>query len=208
MDDDGTIHNLFIDRDGGDGRDSMVMAREGRLLTRGGKPMLNMSHGANQEFSKAGSLNFLSFDQYVLDLKPLMGPDRPVIYKLSDRYPHELFFPDLNGAWERANVRKMLAEGHSRIAAALYSLAFMAMAVTAVIGGSFSRMGYGVRIAVVACAALIVRVAGFSVQAAAGSGPAWNFLQYLVPLGAGAVALGLLFAGRTRAPPLPAGANA
>ncbi|HXV00292.1 MAG TPA: LPS export ABC transporter permease LptF [Caulobacteraceae bacterium] len=208
MDDDGTIHNLFIDRDGGNGRDNMVMAREGRLLNRGGKPMLNMSHGANQEFSKAGALNFLSFDQYVLELKPLMGPDRPVIYKLSDRYPHELFYPDLSGTWERANLHKMLAEGHSRIAAALYSLAFMAMAVTAVIGGSFSRMGYGVRIAVVACAALVVRVAGFSVQAAAGSGPIWNLMQYLVPLGAAAAALGLLFAGRIRRPSIAAGASA
>jgi lipopolysaccharide export system permease protein len=208
MDDDGTIHNLFIDRDGGDGRDSTVMAREGRLMSRGGSPMLNMSHGANQEFSKSGALNFLSFDQYVLDLKPLMGPDRPIIYKLSDRYPHELFFPDLGGAWERANLRKMLAEGHSRFAAALYSLAFMAMAVTAVIGGSFSRMGYGARIAMVACAALLVRVAGFSVQAAAGAAPGWNLMQYLIPLGAAAAALALLFVGRRRRPPLAAGAPA
>ena len=197
MDDDGTIHNLFIDHDNGNGRDTTVMAREGRLQRRAGVPMINLRHGANQEFSKAGALNFLSFDQYVLDLKPLMPPDRPVIYKLSDRYPHELFFPDLGGAWERDNVGKMLAEGHSRIAAALYSVAFMTMALTAVIGGSFSRLGYGARIAAVAFAALVTRVAGFSAQAAAGASPALNLMQYLIPLGATAIALTLLF-GRRR----------
>ncbi|MGH7025132.1 MAG: LPS export ABC transporter permease LptF [Caulobacteraceae bacterium] len=208
MDDDGTIHNLFIDRNNGNGRDSTVMAREGRLQNRGAAPMLLLRNGANQEFSKDGVLNFLSFDQYVLDLRPLMPADRPVIYKLSDRYPHELFFPDPRGAWERANATKMLAEGHSRIADPLYNLAFMALALTAVIGGSFSRMGYGERITAVAFVALVTRVLGFTAQAAAGSSPALNALQYLVPLGVMAVALAMLFThtprGRLALAPAPA----
>jgi lipopolysaccharide export system permease protein len=155
-----------------------------------------MRQGANQEFSKAGTLEFLSFDQYVLDLKPLMPPDRPIIYKLSDRWLHELFFPDLRGAWERANWAKMLAEGHSRIADPLYNLAFVALALCAVIGGSFSRMGYGTRIGVAACAAVVVRVAGLVAQSAAAASPALNVLQYVVPLGAAGLALALLFAQR------------
>jgi len=208
MDDDGTIHNLFIDRASDNGRDTTVMAREGKLQNRAGVPMLVMHHGANQEFSKVGILNFLSFDQYVLDLRPLMAPDRPVIYKLSDRYPHELFFPDLRGAWERANASKMLAEGHSRIADPLYNIAFMALALAAVIGGSFSRMGYGARIAAVAFAALVTRVAGFTAQAAAGSAPAWNAMQYAIPLGVAAMALAVLFAHRTRGRLVMAGATA
>jgi lipopolysaccharide export system permease protein len=199
MDDDGTIHNLFIDRLTPGGRDNTVMAREGRLQRRASGPMLLMRHGANQEFSKAGILEFLSFDQYVLDLKPLMPPDRPVIYKLSDRWLHELFFPDLRGAWERANRSKMLAEGHSRIADPLYNVAFMALALFAVIGGSFSRLGYGARIGAAAFAALLVRVAGLVAQSAASASPALNLLQYAAPLGATALALGLLFAGRRQA---------
>jgi lipopolysaccharide export system permease protein len=198
VDDDGAIRNLFIDRESEHGRDSTIMAREGRLQNRTGAPMLLLRHGANQEFSKAGTLNFLSFDQYVFDLRPLMAPDRPVIYKLSDRYLHELFFPDLRGAWERANAGKMIAEGHSRLAGPLYNIAFMAMALTAVIGGSFSRLGYGARIAGVAFAALVIRVAGFSAQAAAASSPAMNAVQYIVPIGATAIALALLFAPSVR----------
>ncbi|HEY5205233.1 MAG TPA: LPS export ABC transporter permease LptF [Roseiarcus sp.] len=197
MDDDGTIHNLFIDRNLGGGRDSTVMAREGRLRNLNGTPLLVMRHGANQEFSKAGILNFLSFDQYVFDLRPLMAPDRPIIYKLSDRYPHELFFPNLRGAWERANAVKMLAEGHSRIADPLYNIAFMALALTAVIGGSFSRAGYGTRIAVVACTAVVIRVLGFTAQATGGASPIWNISQYAVPVIVTAIALSLLFAKRS-----------
>ncbi|HEY1416212.1 MAG TPA: LPS export ABC transporter permease LptF [Caulobacteraceae bacterium] len=212
MDDDGTIHNLFIDRALGTGRDSTVMAREGKLQKRAGAPMIVLRHGANQEFSKSGVLNYLSFDQYVLDLRPMMPPDRPVIYKLSDRYPHELFFPDLRGAWERANLGKLLAEGHARIADPLYSLAFMSLALAAVIGGSFSRMGYGQRIAAVAVAALVTRVLGFVVESASGSTPALNAAQYAIPIGVTVAALAALFVRRQRAKrrgsPILAGAPA
>jgi lipopolysaccharide export system permease protein len=68
------------------------------------------------------------------------------------------------------------------------------LALTAVIGGSFSRLGYGARIAAVAFAALVVRVAGFGAQAAAAATPGMNLAQYLIPLGATAVALVMLFA--------------
>jgi lipopolysaccharide export system permease protein len=199
MDDDGAIHNLFIDRVLGNGRDSTVMAREGRLEKRAGAPMIVLRHGANQEFSKSGVLNYLSFDQYVLDLRPMMPPDRPVIYKLSDRYLHELFFPDLRGAWERANQGKLHAEGHARLADPLYNLAFMSLALVAVIGGSFSRMGYGQRIAAVAVAALVTRVLGFVVESASGSTPALNVAQYAIPLGVTLAALTALFVRRQRA---------
>ena len=198
VDDDGEIHNLFVNRDNGRGRDSTATAREGRLEKRGGSPMLVMRDGANQEFSRTGVLNFLSFDEYVLDLKPLINLDRPTQYKLSDRYLHELFFPDLRGGWERSNLDPMLAEGHSRIAGPLYNLTFMAMALAGVIGGAFSRLGYGARITVVAVAAIVVRALGFAVQVAAANIPVLNPLQYIVPLSALAIAMMVVF-GRRRA---------
>jgi lipopolysaccharide export system permease protein len=98
----------------------------------------------------------------------------------------------------------MLAEGHARIAAPLYNLAFMGMALAAVIGGPFSRLGYGPRIALVAAAALVTRTLGFAAQGAASQAPALNILQYLTPLAATAVSALILFgprrAGRGRPP--------
>jgi lipopolysaccharide export system permease protein len=206
VDDDGVIHNLFIDRDTGNGRDTTITAREGHFERRAGAPVLIMRQGSNQEFSAAGVLNYLSFDEYAFDLRPLIGAGRQMRYKLSDRYPHELFFPDTRQAWERANLAKLLAEGHSRLAAPLYNIAFMFMALAAVIGGAFSRLGYGARMAVVAGAALVVRTLGFAVQAAAGSAPALNAVQYLIPAGAVAVSAMVLFGGRTRPSAAPRGA--
>lgn len=201
IDDDGAIHNLFINRVARDGRDITVTAREGRLERRGGAPMLVMRQGANQEFSPAGVLNFLSFDEYVFDLRPLMSLDRTVRYKPSDRYPHELFFPDTSQPWERANVDRLAAEGHSRLSAPLYNIAFMVMAVAAVVGGAFSRFGYGARIAAVAVAGLVARILGFAAQSASAGAAALNLLQYAVPLAATVIALVMIFRGPLRRRP-------
>jgi lipopolysaccharide export system permease protein len=191
--DDGVIHNLFVDIAGKTGRDTTVTAREGRLEARHGAPVLVLRHGANQEFSPTGVLNFLSFDEYALDLAPLVALDRTVNYKPSDRYLRELFFPDLSRQFERANRWRLLAEGHARLSGPLYNIAFMAMAFAGVVGGSFSRMGYGARIAAVAGAALFVRTLGFAALVAAGSKPELNFLQYAAPLLALMAAAAVIF---------------
>jgi lipopolysaccharide export system permease protein len=206
VDDEGVIRNLFIDRDNGAGRDTTITAREGRLEKRAGVPVLVMRQGSNQEFTPASVLNYLSFDEYVFDLRPMTGLGREMRYKLSDRYLHELFFPDTRQAWERANLAKLLAEGHSRLATPLYNIGFMFMALAAVIGGGFSRLGYGARMAAVAGAAVVVRTLGFAVQAAAGSTPALNVVQYLIPVGAVAVAAAVLFGRRTKPVARTAGA--
>lgn len=190
---DGKIRNLFIHQRKPDGGATTYTAREGRITYRGGDPVLVMRHGSNQEFSTTGVLNYLSFEEYALELSPFINTSDTVIYKASDRYLHELFFPDLSQPYEKKNRDKLLAEGHSRLASPLYSLTFMAMALAAVMGASFSRLGYGRRIAVTGAAAAVVRIIGFAVQAASEDSPMLNILQYLIPLAATAWAFGQLY---------------
>lgn len=182
IDRDNKIQNLFIHQEMPNGGASTYSAREAEIATRKGQPVLIMRHGSNQQFSRQGVLQYTTFDEYTFDLSSLFRSDELLHYKIADRYPHELFFPDLTQDWERQNRDKMLAEGHSRFAGPLYNLALMAMALAAVIGGPFSRMGYGKRIAAVGAAAGVVRIIGFGVQAACADSPELNVLQYAVPL--------------------------
>lgn len=199
VDDDGTIHNLFIDRVDSSGRETTITAREGRLERRRGVPVLVMHNGSNQEFNAAGVLNYLSFDVYVFDLRPLISADRGFRYKLSDLYLHELVFPDARRAWGQGAEAKLLAEAHSRLAGPLYNIAFMLMALAAILGGAFNKLGYGARIGLVAAAAVLARTLGFAAQALAGSGQVLNVLQYLIPLAAALGATFVLFAARKSA---------
>ena len=206
MDDDGDIHNLFIyQRVAGGAGSTVVNAREGRVGRRNGAPVLILHQGSNQQFNRQGVLNYLSFDEYILDLSPFMALSSTVRYKLSDRYMHELFFPDFRSAWERDNRLRMLAEGHSRLSSPLYNLTFTFMALAAVLGAAFNRFGYGRRIAITAVLAVVVRVAGFGVQAAAAGADWLNVFQYAVPIGVMVVCALMVFQLRLPRPgPVPA----
>jgi lipopolysaccharide export system permease protein len=199
----GNLHNLFIHQTKPDGQATTYTAAQGHIAKRFGRPVLIMKDGSTQEFSQKGVLNYLSFDEYVFDLSPLSDNAELVHYKASDRYPHELFFPDLVQPWEQHNRKSLLAEGHARLATPLYNIAFMAMALAAIIGGGFSRLGYGRRIAAMAGLATLTRIIGFVVQSAC-EGAVWlNVLQYAVPLIALGFALRSIFrqpVARARAP--------
>ena len=196
--DDGAIRNLFIDESHGDGRETTIMAREGWLRRSPGTPVLVLRHGETQQRATTGQLTFLSFDQYSLDLQSLLAGEPTVIYKASDRFLHELIQPAPGSVWERANRGALLAEANARLSAPLYVIAFMLLAQTAIIGGGFSRFGYGGRIALAGVAAAVTRIGGFAAQTASGRAPGLNLLQYALPLLLGFLCAWVLF--RPRAP--------
>jgi lipopolysaccharide export system permease protein len=196
IDNKGDMHNLFIHQMKQDGGATTYMANTGHIAKRGGTSVLLLQNGSTQGFSNRGVLNYLTFNEYPFDLGQLTDPDELIHYKSSDRYLHELFFPDLQQDWEKHNRKALLAEGHARLATPLYNIAAMAMALSAILGGGFSRLGYGRRIALVAGAAIVVRIAGFVAQSASDANVWVNVLQYAIPVAATAVALRSVFRQR------------
>jgi lipopolysaccharide export system permease protein len=182
---DGTLRNLFVLKEKAGGGDTTFIAATGKLGKRNGAPILTMRNGSSQEFSKTGVLNYLKFDEYTFDLSDFMAGQDAMTYKVPDRYLHELLYPDLRQDWERRNRVKMLAEANGRLATPLYNIAFMAMALAAVIGGPFSRLGYARRIVAVGAAAGVARILGVGAQALCDSAVWINVVQYAIPLAAG-----------------------
>ena len=72
----------------------------------------------------------------------------------------------------------------------------MAMALSAIIGGGFSRLGYGRRMAITGGIAVLVRALGFVAQSAAEADVWINVLQYAIPLAATVIALRSIFRQR------------
>lgn len=192
----GDLHNLFIHQLKADGSATVYMANEGRIAKRNGQAVLVLRDGSTQEFSPRGVLQFLTFNEYPFELGALSDTGELIHYKPSDRYLHELLFPDLKQDWERRNRLSLLAEGHARLSSPLYNIAFMAMALSAILGGGFSRLGYARRIATVGAAAVVVRIVGFGVQSACDDSAWMNVLQYAPPLLATAIALRSVFRQR------------
>jgi len=182
VDNQGNLRNLFIHQIKADGGTTTYTAEQGHVGRAQGRPVLFMKNGSNQEFSRQGVLNYLTFDEYIFDLAPLARSDELIQFKPSDRWLHELVAPDLQQDWERRNKLDLLAEGNARIASPLYNIAAMALALCAILGGGFSRLGYGRRIAALSAIAAVVRLVGFQAQAACEDDAWLNILQYAVPL--------------------------
>jgi lipopolysaccharide export system permease protein len=177
VDQDGQMKNVFIQRRKANGDSETITAKEAVIARRAEGPALILRDGSSQEFSPKGVLNALTFKEQTFDLAPYVKTDERLFYKIGDRYMHELVFPDLRHDFERNNRSKMLAEAHFRLSGPLYVFTFMGLALAAVIGGPFSRLGYGRRIAA---------YAGEDV-------PLLNVLQYAIPLGGAWWGYGQLF---------------
>jgi lipopolysaccharide export system permease protein len=182
MDQDGSIRNLFIDQAKDNGESVTYIFSHGRIAKRNGSPVLIMNDGSIQQLSKTGALNVLYFVENVLDLRSFLKTEGEVSYHPSDRFLHELFFPDLRRPPERAQLKQLYSEANNRLAGPLYNLAFEALALAAVLGGAFSRLGYGLRIATAGAAALGVRVSGFVIGAICDGHAGLNILQYAPPM--------------------------
>jgi lipopolysaccharide export system permease protein len=202
------LKNLFVDEEKDDGSSQTFSARDGQIAYRNGQPVIIMHHGSSQSPSHTGGINYVMFDEYIFDLQPFLPKSEAVHYKASDRYLHELFYPDLSQPWERQNKLKLYTEGHARLAEPLYNIALVVLALGAVLGGGFSRLGYGKRILVAIGVAAVTRIAGFGVQTVADDTVWLNALQYAVPLVAIAWGLGQVFHRPARAPRKPPAALA
>ncbi len=192
----GTMRNIFIDQeDPKGGKATTYTARSGRMIKQNGRPMLMMYQGSSQQLTKTGVLSFAQFDNYPFDLQPYVGATAPPKPKATERYMRELLHPSPKDSWAMANKGRLKAEAWSRVGSALYCLAFVTFAVTAVLGGSFNRLGYAKRIGVFCVLAIIIRVAGLVMGDVCAKSPSLNVIQILIP-GLSFVAALMSYVGR------------
>jgi len=181
IDQNGRLRGIFIRTPSPDGHDTTYAAKEGRIVHVGSSSVLVMRQGSQQQINDKGTLEVVPWSEYSIDITPYFTSDDYLDYREGDRYMHELLSP-VKYDWEHLSTKKLQAEAHARLSGPLYCLAFVLLAVVAVLGGSFNRNGYAGRIAVACAVAAFVRIAGVLATTAAGASLPANILQYLVPL--------------------------
>jgi lipopolysaccharide export system permease protein len=200
----GEMRGVFVH----DRRDSAAevtyTAREALLSRTEAGPRLVMFDGIAQRFETAtGSLSVLHFDSLVYDLAPFSAPSGERVRRPSERFFHDLIFPG-EDALAAAPRGRLYAEGHEQISAPLYALVLPVAAMAGIVGGGFTRQGYGRRIAATAGLALAVRVAGIGAKALTTGAPLLWPLFYLPPL-AGLIGALLYLEWGARLRPRPTG---
>ncbi len=159
-----------------------ILARSASLATVEGRPTLVLRNALSQQLDARQQLSILEFDQYMFDLTDFMQEDTELILKASDKFLYELFFVDRKDYFELKNADTFLAEAHARLTTPLLSLAMALLAIVAVLGGDFSRQGYGQRISLAAGGAAAILVVQLGLQSAAADDPALNLAQWGLPL--------------------------
>jgi lipopolysaccharide export system permease protein len=157
---------------------------------------LVMFDGTAQHFdAEEGTLSLLRFESLVYDLTPFMAQSTERLRRPSERFFHELVFPD-EALKLSMRLGRLYAEGHDQASAPLYALALPLVALAGIVGGGFTRHGYAGRIAATAVAGLALRLSGVAIKAGVGGAPwLWPAL-YLPPLIGIAVALWYLNSAR------------
>jgi lipopolysaccharide export system permease protein len=198
---DGEMRDMLV-HDDRPRRPLTYTARRGAVVMLNGKPAVDMRDGQIQRQNSDGAVEVLDFDQYVLQLGDFFDAPEEFYLKPSDRFLFELFKPDLTHFFDQRWYNRLLAEGHYRLAAPLLNPALALIALAGLLGGDFSRRGYGLRLALAAVAALLVRLGALAIQAASAENPSLNPLQYALPLSVCLVAGWMLMTARPGKPRL------
>lgn len=173
-------------------RPTYYIAATGRVLMIEDKPGFFLNDGQIMQPKSEGGEDVLEFTSYTFELGPFLPTPGGIVLKASDRTLGELFYPDSTYFFDQNNAVQFQAEGNHRLSSPLLNFAMALIALVALLGGEFSRRGYGLRIAIAAAVALLVRMIGLGIQAACARDASLNIAQYIFPILVATLALVLL----------------
>ena len=158
-------------------------AHQGQVnSTLDGRTNFILYQGSVSFLTDTGSMDITDFDKTTYDLTDILGVDPVLRLKTSDRYLHELFFPDPSDPSVIRFKNEYLAEGHNRLSTPLYNYALALLALAFLVRGEHKKMGYGGRIAAAAALGFTLRLGGFAITSAAEKDAAMNIAQYALPI--------------------------
>ncbi len=194
---------LISDHRNGENPETYMAERAIIQETDNGSVML-LKRGNIQRVARyTGKVSIIRFEEWSVDLAALSDGPRELQLELTERYLGELFNPDMSKPYDRANVSKLKAEGHARLAAPVYAFAYVLIGLYALIGGPYNRRSYVVRVGLASGMIFLIRISGFVAQGLVETSGAY-WAQYAVPFAAVIVFGILLFAPPPRLRSSPA----
>ncbi|MGH6872329.1 MAG: LPS export ABC transporter permease LptF [Rhizomicrobium sp.] len=191
LESDGHIKGILV-HDSRDARQpTTYIARSGVLAQTPQGARLIMQDGTIEQTTGAGAkLSVLKFKSYIFDLDQFGGKQTQQNLETSERYLTDLFWPKANIKLTKRTIDIYRAEGHNRLSAPLYALAFGLIAMAAITRGRRGRGVYALRLTFACVAAATLRLLGYIAQGIAARNAPFCVVLYLIPLlGAGAALL-------------------
>ena len=185
----GEIRGILVHDNREPKRPITYLAESGVLAQTQEGARLIMQNGDIEQGEAGGArLSVLKFERYVFDLDQYAGPQRASDRDTSERFLSELFNPPFPVGSEPVRRGVYLAEGHNRLSAPLYCLAFALIALAATTKGRMARMSYALRLSGAALVGAALRLVGYAAQGLVAHSPELFPVLYLLPLAAALLA--------------------
>jgi lipopolysaccharide export system permease protein len=186
----GELQGLIVHDNRNKERTVTIMAERGILAQAEEGPRVIMVNGNRQLIDReTGKLSLLYFDRYSVDIgRPGAadqgGPSEARWREPRERFIYELLFP-ADTPNDRRFYDRLRAEGHNRLTAPLYALAFAMIALATLLSGDHNRRGQARRVILAICLAVAVQsgavlVSGLAARSSAFLPLIW--LNVLVPI--------------------------
>jgi lipopolysaccharide export system permease protein len=160
------------------------LAQSGKLLTIDGKPAFVLRDVQIHQIDEKGTLSILDLDQYKYDLAGLVREDSDTVYKSTDRYLPELIWLDPTNYVDAKSRTEFTAEVHYRLTSPLISIAVILFALWAVLGGDYSKLGYGKRIRNASLLVGLMFMLHIVAHSESENAAIVNVFQWLIPISA------------------------
>lgn len=153
---DGELRGILVHDNRNPSKPVTMMAERGALVMSEAGPRVVMVNGNRQQVEREdGRLSLLYFDRYTVELAQFRENVHTRWRQPRERFLPELLFPSSERRDQRYR-NELIAEGHQRLAAPLYSLSFILIALAALLSGEFNRRGRLRRVFVaVACVGVL-----------------------------------------------------
>ncbi len=123
-----------------------MMAERGAIVSSDKGPRIILENGNRQEVNETDRrLSLLYFDRYTFDMSGLQENQTDLWREPRERYLNELIYPSSQSE-DIYNYRKLRMEGFFRLASPPLYIAFVLIAVSILLGGTFNRRGQMLRI--------------------------------------------------------------
>ncbi len=158
------------------------VSQTGGIVKLNGQPAISMTNGSVQRVNNEGKTELIGFTQYIMELGGFDTEEKELFFKPQDRFTQDLFDRDRTHYWDRDHKSELLAEGHRRFASPLNSIACAFLGLYAILGGAFSRRGFGGQILKSSIGVLLLLLAQTGLQSVFDKNSALNIFQYLIPI--------------------------
>ena len=121
------------------------MAERGAIVSTPEGPRVVLVNGSRQSYSpETGKMTLLQFERHSVDLSIFSRQQGASYRQPAERFVHELLIPGDSEA-DRYYAKRLIAEGHNRLASPLLSITFTLIALACLLSGEFNRRGQVLR---------------------------------------------------------------